>query len=67
MRFRKDNITILDSLNREEAKVYILFLISEKRRHLADITEIDERIIEVCRKFGLEYEEIEHDYLVFDK
>lgn len=54
MEFDERNITIMTSLNRDEAKVYIKFLLSERARHTEDIIFIDERIKQVKKKFGWE-------------
>ena len=53
MKFDENNITIVNSLNKEEASAYIKFLLSERARHEDDIRFIDERIKEVKKKFGL--------------
>lgn len=53
MKFDKEDITIVDTLNKVEAKAYIEFLLSEKRRHIRDIEFIDKRIKEVKERFKL--------------
>lgn len=53
MKFDKEDITIVDTLNKIEAKAYIKFLLSEKRRHLRDVEFIDKRVKEVRGKFTL--------------
>jgi len=55
VKFDKDDMTLIDSLNEEESRAFILFLLSERRRHLKDIEMLDDRIIKVCKRFGWEY------------
>jgi len=53
MKFDENDITDIETLENEaEAKAYILFLESEKRRHVKDIFMISERIRAVKERFG---------------
>ena len=52
MEFDKTNKVIIDSLNSEEAKVFIKFLESEIKRHYRDIQEAKKLITEIKAGFG---------------
>lgn len=54
MIFDKKGIVDLNSMNEAEARAFIQFLLSERRRHLADIEFIDERLKQTDKKFKLE-------------
>jgi hypothetical protein len=53
MEFDENDITIMESLTKEEAAAYIKFLQSEIRRHARDMIEIEEKIKEVERRFQI--------------
>jgi hypothetical protein len=55
IKFDSEDMTLIESLNGEESRAFILFLLSERRRHLKDIEMLDDRIIKVCKRFGWEY------------
>ena len=52
IKFNKDDITDMNLLNKPEARAYIKFLESEKRRHLKDVEDIDKKITEVKKRFN---------------
>ena len=54
MKFNSDNKVITDTLNRQEALVFIKFLCSEILRHKKDILEAENLIETIEKKFGLE-------------
>jgi len=41
----------------EEARIFAFFLTQERRRHLADITQIDITLAKIRRKFGIVVED----------
>lgn len=51
MQFDKDDMTIIETLNEDEARAFIQFLLSERRRHGRDIVYIDKRIKETEERF----------------
>jgi len=54
MRFDEDDLTPVESLkNKTEARIMILFLECEMRRHAVDIIKSGEKILEIRRKFKL--------------
>ena len=53
MDFNDENKVIIDSMNKEEAKVFIKFLKSEIIRHRRDIKEAENLIYNVVKKFEL--------------
>ncbi len=53
MRFDETNKVIIDSMNQDEAKVFIKFLKSEIVRHELDIDNAKDLIHDVCFKFKL--------------
>lgn len=53
MRFDKDDMTVIETLNKDEARAFILFLLSERRRHGRDIEFIDKRIAETKKRFDI--------------
>ena len=53
MEFDESNKAIMETLTREEALVYIKFLLSEEKRHWDDIRDIQNLIEEVKRRFEL--------------
>jgi len=54
MDFNSECKVLINSMNRAEARVYILFLESEMKRHQKDIEEIVNLIHIVVNKFKLE-------------
>jgi len=54
MEFDKDNLVLVETMNREEARAFVLFLASEILRHRDDITKARLLASGVCRKFNLE-------------
>jgi hypothetical protein len=50
MKFDENDFTVIESLNKDEARAFIEFLLSERRRHLRDVKFIDERIKETKEK-----------------
>ena len=50
--FDSSNITVIAKLTKAEARAYILFLESEKRRHQEDMEFITRRVNEVKKRFG---------------
>ena len=54
MQFNEQNKVIIDTMNRAEAKAFVLFLKSEIARHQTDISNAAALIIEVCDKFQIE-------------
>jgi hypothetical protein len=55
IKFDANDMTLIETLNEEESRAFILFLLSERRRHLKDISDIDDRIVELCEKFDWLY------------
>lgn len=55
IKFDKNDMVDIASLNEEEARIFILFLLYERRRHRNDIEFIDGGIREACKRFGWEY------------
>ncbi len=53
MKFDKTCKVIIDSMNRDEAKAFILFLESEIARHGMDIDNARDLIYTVSKRFGL--------------
>ena len=53
MLFDDNNFVVLDTMNQEQARAFILFLKSERRRHQKDIYDIDDKIELVEKKFKL--------------
>jgi hypothetical protein len=54
MQFDEEDYTPVDSLkNKTEARIMILFLECEIRRHTEDIRKSSNKILEIRRKFGL--------------
>lgn len=47
MIFNKEHLVIIDTLNKDEARAFLLFLESEIYRHLADISYANELIVAV--------------------
>lgn len=54
MKFDTTNKVIIESMNEAEARAFVLFLISEKKRHLTDIEQADILICKVIAMFELE-------------
>ena len=54
MNFDETNKVIIQSMNKIEAKVFILFLKSEIARHQIDIYNAEDLIYDVSIKFNLE-------------
>lgn len=54
MKFDETNKVIIATLNKPEARAFIKFLISEKKRHLMDIEEADKVIDKVLVMFTLQ-------------
>jgi len=53
MRFDERHMVIITSLNKDEAKAFIKFLLSEKYRHEDDIKMLEERIALVKERFNI--------------
>lgn len=53
MEFDEANLVIISTMNRTEAKAFVLFLSSEILRHKEDMTKAKLLIEAVCNKFKL--------------
>ena len=53
IKFNKNDITDMKLLDKAEASAYVKFLLSERRRHLKDVDNIDKKIKEVDKIFEL--------------
>ena len=53
MKFNNEGFVYIRSMNREQAQAFILFLLSERQRHLDDVKIIDKRIGQAAKRFGL--------------
>jgi len=51
--FDEENLVVANGLNEHEARIFILFLRYEIKRHQKDIEMIDETIAFLERKFNL--------------
>jgi len=58
MEFDEANLVIVDTMNKDEARAFVLFLVSEILRHRDDITKAKLLARGVCRKFNLESADI---------
>ncbi len=54
MRFTEECKVIIDSMNRDEAKAFVLFLKSEIARHEMDIDNAKDLIYTVSKRFHIE-------------
>ena len=52
MEFTKEHLVKIDSMNKVEAKIFIVFLETEIMRHQSDIIQAQELINQVILKFG---------------
>ena len=53
MIFDEKHMVLIGSLNKDEAKAFVKFLLSEKYRHMDDIKMLDERIALVKERFNI--------------
>ena len=45
--------------NQDQAKGFVLFLLSERQRHIKDIRMIEDIVCEVCYNWGIRAEEVD--------
>ncbi len=58
MDFDETNKVLINTMTKEEASAFVMFLASEILRHKEDITQTQLLIKAVCKKFELTSEEI---------
>ena len=54
LEFTEEYLSIHQKLNKEEARVFMLFLISDKIRHEGDIKKISRTLLCLSKKWGIE-------------
>lgn len=54
MLFNKDKFVKIATMNKDQAIAFIVFLITERERHLKDVELIDKRIAETRKRFGID-------------
>lgn len=59
--FDKDDMTLWQRLDQKEAHAFVLFLESERRRHLRDVDEVTYKIEMLKKLFDLENEDAIED------
>ncbi|MCJ7828552.1 MAG: hypothetical protein MUP81_02295 [Dehalococcoidia bacterium] len=53
MQFSKDKFVKIETMNTVQAIAFIIFLGTERERHLKDVELIDKRIAETKKRFGI--------------
>ena len=53
MRFNKKGFVVISSMNKDQEIAFILFLLTERQRHLDDVKVCDERIEKAAKRHGL--------------